>query len=145
MKARNKQTGKIVDYIKLYDSTYTVSKNMMVNSNTNECHTKNLKEAEFNELYDIIHQTDLGVNDDTSKKDDILDETWRVRLNNSMINLEKYISITDFIGDFFQQELDRICEEVKSKEKCQLDHDENPEYSKGYDQAIDDIINIINK
>ena len=135
LKAKNKKTGEI--------EVFTAIDNSSSYDYLSEDLYTHYSSKEFHDLYDIIHQTDLGVNDDTSKKDDILDETWRVRLNNSMINLEKYISITDFIGDFFQQELDRICEEVKSKEKCQLDHDENPEYSKGYDQAIDDIITLI--
>ena len=74
MKVKNKQTGEIVEFIYIPEEQECeyVTSNINTTNNINEIGV--FSERQFNELYEVIPQTDLGVNDDTSKKDDILED-----------------------------------------------------------------------
>jgi hypothetical protein len=120
MKARNKNTGEIVEYYitnhyKTDEEFYFTKQDSAMNY------------GEFNELYEVIPQTDKGINDDTSKKDDILDdpnhpyvggevldnvpvETWEDRFNTEfvdedtgLLNISKYDH--ERIINFFNNEI----------------------------------------
>lgn len=110
MKARNKKTGEIVEYYitnhyKTDEEFYFTKQDSAMNY------------GEFNELYEAIPQTGLGVNDDTSKKDDILVdpnhphggmETWEDRFDNTF-DLK---STHHLVKGFFAEELEKQREEI---------------------------------
>lgn len=87
-------------------------------------------------------------------------ETWRDRFLSLFNETDYFICplnndiCQDKIADFFQQELERICEEVEKERylhskgpmyKSGNHSTNNADYIKGYNLAIDDIINIIKK
>lgn len=174
LKAKNKKTGEIYriddfdkDIIWVREDEWT-----------------GFKQKEFNELYEIVEDWDKQALKDSGIEEidpnhpyggmEVLDnvpvETWRDRFNNDFSYLDDCTISNSFYGgstiepcrdlkDFFQQELERICDGVENIKKIGnngegLPFENSPEiygnqrresYKKGYNQAIDDIINIIKK
>lgn len=131
LKAKNKNTGEIVEFNK-YDD-YEKGKGYLYQEPSGLHFNRNsiYNEQEFNTLYEPIPQTDLGVDTDTSKKEDIIKlspccnqeidkfgncfaceryvevETWEDRLCEQFDDEIGY-QTRDSIIKFFQQELERI-------------------------------------
>lgn len=154
LKAKRKSDGEIFKYHKGYydnDKLYWICDEV----------TSVITQQEFNELYEVMsdtcqeHVNTLPVEDTPVVKKNLITETWRDRLRSHEFakfddeTFEEQINYEE-IENFFQQELERICEEGEKLKREDSKHElkfnmAEVERNENYNQAIDDIINIIKK